>query len=225
MSHQILLVDDSATVQQLIRLAVVDEGIEVIMATNLDAARNHLRNRTPELVLVEISLPDGDGYTFCREVKDAHAGLPVLLLASARNPLDAARAKAAAADGSLTKPFQSIGALLETIKDLLGDAPSDTDPIEGALEIIEPLTARGAPALPLMPDPDAVLEIDEVFFVPPMDTARTTAAPDASIPLTNAQIEEIASRVALQIEDRLRRDLLAIIVPEATRQVLHKLDR
>jgi DNA-binding response OmpR family regulator len=72
------------------QLAVADEGIEVAVAPSLADARAHLRDRMPELILTDVSLPDGNGYAFCREIKREKTtrDVPVLLLASAQDPLD-----------------------------------------------------------------------------------------------------------------------------------------
>lgn len=207
MPHQILLVDDSATVSQLIRLAVADEGIEVEVAANLASAREILKAGKPDLILVDASLTDGDGYSFCSEIKSADGAIPVLLIASVHQPIDGERARAAGADGTLTKPFQSIGALLDTFKNLMQGKPLPSGP---AVE----------PTQPSAPDTDNVLELDEILFAPPMSSA---ALPSSGIPLTDAQIGILAERVASILEERMRRDVVSAAIPETMRIVLERI--
>jgi DNA-binding response OmpR family regulator len=214
MLHQILLVDDSATVSQLIRLAVADEGIEVAVAANLASAREILIAGRPDLILVDASLPDGDGYAFCSEIKSTDGAIPVLLIASVQQPIDAERARAAGADGTLTKPFQSIGALLDTFKSLMaGSRPlSEIDDAEPAPRIdVQHAIAR---------DTDDILELDEMLFAPPMNSG---AFPSSNLPLTDAQIETLAERVAAILEERLRRDVVSAAIPETMRIVLERI--
>lgn len=211
MPHQILLVDDSATVRQLIKLAVADEGIEVAVADNLASAREILIAGRPDLILVDASLPDGDGYMLCREIKSADGTIPVLLIASVQQPIDAERARAAGADGTLTKPFQSIGALLHTFKSLMAGNPSPPDIAD----------AEPAPHFDtqhsIARDTDDILELDEILFAPPMNPG---ALPSSNLPLTDAQMETLADRVAVILEERLRRDVVSAAVPETLKAVL-----
>lgn len=234
MAHRILLVDDSATVQQLIKLAVADEGIEVAVAASLSGAEDQLRAGTPQLVLVDVSLPDGDGYMLCRQVKSnpLTAGVPVLLLASARDPLDEQRAREAGADGALSKPFQSISALIETVKDLLaGRSPNaSSDSSRAALEdaVLEvadryskpeskPFFDTVASGAALAVEPEPVLELDEIVIPSPFLEPQPHAPASSQPQISESVIEEIAERVTRRLEERLGREIIDRAVPEVVR--------
>ena len=222
----ILLVDDSATVQQLLKLAVADEGIEVAVAPSLADARAHLRQRMPELILTDVSLPDGDGYAFCREIKREKTtrDVPVLLLASSQDPLDNKLATEVGADGSLTKPFQSIGTLIERVKSLIEHRRRAA--ALAADEILELNTAsqaviRGGRVMLGNDEPDSVLEIDSLVIPLPerLFPSPPPGAPSPATLISDTLIEEIAARVAERIEGRISRDVIARAVPEVTRIV------
>lgn len=156
MANKILLADDSVTVQKIITLTFSDEGVDVETVNNGDEALNKLQYLRPSLVMADVSIPGRDGYQICEYVKN-HPDLshiPVVLLVPAFEPFDAEKAKRAGADTYLTKPFQSIKALITTVKNLI-DPPlapreveqekaADTGPAEKTDNVVD-MTTRIAP--------------------------------------------------------------------------------
>ncbi|MGE0105017.1 MAG: response regulator [Blastocatellales bacterium] len=156
MANKILLADDSVTVQKIITLTFSDEGVDVETVNNGDEALNKLQYLRPSLVMADVSIPGRDGYQICEYVKN-HPDLshiPVVLLVPAFEPFDAEKAKRAGADTYLTKPFQSIKALITTVKNLI-DPPvvpreveqekaADTAPAEKTDNVVD-MTTRIAP--------------------------------------------------------------------------------
>ncbi len=121
MDYEILLADDSVTVQKIITLTFSDEGVEVIAVNNGDEAINRLRRMRPALVMADISIPGRNGYEICEFVKThpETEGTPVILLVPAFEPFDEERARRIGADYHLTKPFQSIRMLISIVKNLI----------------------------------------------------------------------------------------------------------
>jgi CheY-like chemotaxis protein len=119
--YKILLADDSATVQKIIKLTFSDEGVEVIAVNNGDEAIDRLRRLRPALVMADICIPGKDGYEICEFVKTRPEteGTPVILLVPAFEPFDEDRARRIGADYHLTKPFQSIRMLISVVKNLI----------------------------------------------------------------------------------------------------------
>ncbi len=119
--YKIMLVDDSVTVQKIITLTFSDEGVDVLTVNTGDEAISHLEYVRPALVMADISVPGKNGYEICEYVKN-HPEMkdtPVVLLVPAFEPFDEERARSIGADHFLTKPFQSIRALISTVKDLI----------------------------------------------------------------------------------------------------------
>ncbi|ADY55423.1 two component transcriptional regulator, winged helix family [Syntrophobotulus glycolicus DSM 8271] len=76
---RILLVEDETDVLQVNRAFLEEQGYEVCCAETLREARNCLWESPPDLVLLDVLLPDGSGYDFCREIREISL-VPVIFL-------------------------------------------------------------------------------------------------------------------------------------------------
>ena len=85
------------------------EDAVVTCVSNGHGALAKAREIQPHVVIVDVGLPDGDGYSVCRSLKadPATADLPVLLLANKQAPIDAAKAEACGAEAHSIKPFDT----------------------------------------------------------------------------------------------------------------------
>lgn len=115
MRKRILVVEDEPDNAALLKIILDAEGYDVLSAEDLAGTRTLLAcGEPPDLVVVDLLLPDGDGLDVCREVKARWPGLPVLALTAAVCPDVRERVLAAGCDGFLAKPFESetLGALV-----------------------------------------------------------------------------------------------------------------
>ena len=83
-SKVILLVEDDVNLNKINRLALSSEGYSVYTALTVAQAKEHLDAIYPDLILLDVKLPDGNGFDFCKEVrqKPQFAAVPVLFLTS-----------------------------------------------------------------------------------------------------------------------------------------------
>ena len=65
---RILIVEDEADIRRFVRMALEKEGMTIAEATSAQVARIELACRRPELLIVDLGLPDGDGKDFIREL-------------------------------------------------------------------------------------------------------------------------------------------------------------
>ena len=102
-----LVAEDSRTQAYQLTLLLESNGFEVIVAVDGDEALRSARERTPDVVISDIVMPNRDGYELCRALKDDRATVhvPVILVTSLGEPLDVVRALAAGADNFVTKPY------------------------------------------------------------------------------------------------------------------------
>lgn len=120
----ILIVDDEPSVRAMVHAAIRVRGsrYRVVEAGNAAEALAHANRveERPDLVLLDVALPDHDGFWVCRELKSgaATADIPVLMLTAMSLPSDRERALAAGADGYIVKPF-SPRALLQELDNRL----------------------------------------------------------------------------------------------------------
>lgn len=109
MTHKLLLVDDSVTIQKVVELLLSEEGFEVKITNNGEEALEALSLFTPDIVLADIEMPGINGYQLCEKIKmnPDTRHVPVILLAGAFEPIDEVSASKAGADEHLVKPFES----------------------------------------------------------------------------------------------------------------------
>ncbi len=116
-------------IARVLRLILDAAGYEVRSADTLAAARSLLlAGPPPDLVLLDLVLPDGEALDLCREVKAAHASLPVLVLTGRAEPSARERAIAAGADAVITKPF-TLEELEAEVARLLADPAAAPQPM------------------------------------------------------------------------------------------------
>jgi CheY-like chemotaxis protein len=116
----VLVVDDDAQVRQAIRWALEDEGLAVVTAADGREALGLAVERVPDLVVLDLTLPEMNGYAVARRLRSGHPQpIPILLItADGQAPLKARRVGAYA---FLRKPFR-IEDLLEAVRTGLSGA-------------------------------------------------------------------------------------------------------
>lgn len=122
----LLLADDSVTIQKVVNLTFSGEGIDVITVSDGNSAMDILRESPPDLVMADVNLPGINGYEICEYVRAADSGreIPVILLVGSFEPFDADESQRVGATAHLTKPFESIAALVEMVQGYLGGGAS-----------------------------------------------------------------------------------------------------
>jgi len=134
----ILLADDSITIQKVVELTFSDADYKVVCVSSGTQALKKLSEIRPNVILLDVIMPEKNGYEVCEQVKrsPATSGIPVLLLTGTFEPFDKKRADAAGANGHLTKPFESQ-ALVAKVEELIASTPSiAADEQGGQMDII-----------------------------------------------------------------------------------------
>lgn len=112
--HAILVVDDEPQLRQLLRTTLVAHGFRVIEAPTAARALIEAASHKPDLMLLDLGLPDGDGHDVVRKVR-AWSSMPIVVLSARTEEAQKVRALDAGADDYVTKPF-SIGELLARMR-------------------------------------------------------------------------------------------------------------
>ena len=102
--YSVLVVDDDEKLVALTRLALSKNGIEVATAVTSAEALASLKSGSPDLVVLDIVLPDISGWEVLRRIREK-SEVPVLLLSGRDSEVDKARGLDLGADDYLTKPF------------------------------------------------------------------------------------------------------------------------
>ncbi|MDY0212505.1 MAG: response regulator [Desulfuromonadaceae bacterium] len=116
----ILVVEDEESLLKLETILLTSRGFEVIGATNGKIALEILEKEKVDLVLLDIMLPEIDGFEVCRRIKSnpETKKLPVIMLTAKKSQEDLARGNEVGADWYVTKPFKSAK-VIEIIERLL----------------------------------------------------------------------------------------------------------
>lgn len=103
----ILAVDDEMNILELLKFNLTKEGYQVLMATDGQQALNYARAEKPDLIILDIMLPEMDGYDVCRILKanKETAGIPVIMLSAKGDVLDKVVGLELGAEDYVTKPF------------------------------------------------------------------------------------------------------------------------
>lgn len=127
MTASVLLVEDDRNLREALAETLADEGYRVVTASTLKEARAALKTVTPDVLVLDLMLPDGDGSTLCTEVK--RAGLPtrVLMLTARTLEDDVVKGFGSGADDYVGKPYR-LKELLARIAALLRRSSSPTAP-------------------------------------------------------------------------------------------------
>ncbi len=114
MTLRVLVVEDDREIRTFMQSALAVEGFDVVTAVSLSEASAILRHDPPDLVLLDLGLPDGDGADLVRELRQ-RSNLPVIVVSARDQEAQKIRLLDAGADDYLTKPF-SIGELLARLR-------------------------------------------------------------------------------------------------------------
>ncbi len=109
MAADILIVDDNPVNLRLLAFLMRAQGHDVRTAVDAQAARDAVAARRPALILLDLQLPDTDGLTLTRELKNAPgtAAVPIIAVTASAMVGSEAKARAAGCDGFVTKPIDT----------------------------------------------------------------------------------------------------------------------
>ena len=143
MAERILVVEDEARIASLISRGLRLEGYQVDVAPNGETALDKAFSNPPDLVILDVMLPDLDGLEVCRQLRAAGAEEPVLMLTAKDAIPDRVAGLDAGADDYLVKPF-AFDELLARIRALFRrTAPPETNaPLLFADLELNPATRR-----------------------------------------------------------------------------------
>ena len=136
----VVLVEDDQSIGRLVHDALVAHGYEVEWCVDGATATAAIGNATPDLVLLDAGLPDVDGFSLCRWLRDRNHDLPIVLVTARDSEIDIVVGLDAGATDYVTKPF-SMNVLLARVRAHLrnAEASDPNAPIEiGTLRIDPP---------------------------------------------------------------------------------------
>jgi two-component system, OmpR family, KDP operon response regulator KdpE len=101
---KILVVDDEQPIRKLLRMGFLAQGYKFLEAANGKIAVQ-LLSQKPDLIILDLGLPDIDGLDLLQKIRGSHEGLPIVVLSSRSDELTKVQALESGADDYITKPF------------------------------------------------------------------------------------------------------------------------
>ncbi len=131
---KVLLIDDDAALTRVLGAALLDEGFVVSVASNGREGLERIAADTPDLVVLDILMPEIDGLEVCRRVRKT-SRMPIILLSSRAEEVDRINGLETGADDYLTKPFSTrelVARIRAISRRLEPEAPREPPSLLGA---------------------------------------------------------------------------------------------
>ena len=107
MKRKILIVDDEQSIADLVEVYLSNEGMEVLKCYNGQDALDCIKKEDLSLAVLDVMLPDIDGYKLCQEIRKEHF-YPVIMLTARTEDTDKILGLTIGADDYITKPFNPL---------------------------------------------------------------------------------------------------------------------
>lgn len=133
---KILLVEDDPEIARLLKLLLTTEGFEVARVGSAEDGHRHLAEQSPDIVLLDVMLPDEDGISFCQSIRGQGYDGHILILTACADDITEMTSFNCGADDYLAKPVRPA-ILIARLKALLkrGRIGSSTLTLEGGFEL------------------------------------------------------------------------------------------
>src|SRR4051812_10669428 len=138
---RVLVVDDDRAVRDAVRRALTLGGYDVETAEDGEQALSRVATAVPDVVVLDVGMPDIDGLEVCRRLRGAGNRVPVLMLTARDAVADRIDGLDAGADDYLVKPFD-VGELKARLRALVRRAGGEGDPDAVSFEELELDSAR-----------------------------------------------------------------------------------
>jgi two-component system, OmpR family, response regulator VicR len=116
-TSKIMVVDDDPSIRKFVQVNLEARGYEVLTASDGEDAIKVAEKENPQLIILDIVMPEMDGFTVCRKIRE-WSSIPIVMLSAREGENDKEKCAACGADDYLTKPF-ILRELLDMVKTLL----------------------------------------------------------------------------------------------------------
>lgn len=211
MTARILVVDDVAANARVLEARLGQEYYEVRTASSGGNALEVALSWQPDLVLLDVMMPDMDGYEVCRRIKAnaATRHIPVVMVTALHEAGERVAGLEAGADDFLTKPvdFETLFARVKSLvrlKRLLDEWRSRGAPIRGAEDEFLPPPVAGARALVVDDDEAGAATVQDVLARDGIVAARAGSEAEAAALAMGLPLDLVVLSLSMTVDDPLR---------------------
>lgn len=115
--ERIMLLEDDLSLIDGLTFALEKQGFDVMLARSIEEANNLLKNNTYDLLILDVTLPDGSGFDLCKKVR-AKSDVPIMFLTAKDEEMNIVMGLDIGGDDYVTKPFK-LGILISRVNALL----------------------------------------------------------------------------------------------------------
>lgn len=126
---KVLVADDDKNICELLRLYLVKEGFQVVLAGDGEEALARFSAENPDIILLDVMMPRLDGWQVCREIRKK-SECPIIMITAKGETFDKVLGLELGADDYVTKPFETKE-LVARVKAVLRRAPAESAPASG----------------------------------------------------------------------------------------------
>lgn len=126
----ILIIDDDFDSRDIVRRHLQNEGFTVYEAEDGREGLRHIHQHIPDLILLDIGMPEMDGFTFCQRVREIST-VPIIMLTARSDPEEIVKGLEMGADDYIVKPFDKnvlLARVRANLRRVLFQAPSGASP-------------------------------------------------------------------------------------------------
>lgn len=115
--YKILIIEDELEIREELTLLLKNEGFQITAPADFAKIKTYVQNTAPDLVLLDIGLPDKDGFGICIDIRKV-SSVPIIFVTSRDTSMDELKALSLGGDDYVTKPY-NIPVLIARIKAVL----------------------------------------------------------------------------------------------------------
>jgi len=142
-AQKILVIEDDPAIGQSLLDGLRQHGFTPELCKTGSSGVEFVRKQTPYLILLDVRLPDGSGFDFCRQIRQLGLHQPIIMLTAQHDEVDKVLGLEMGADDYMTKPF-SMRELVSRIRAQLRRAYGDYSSAESAVVVIQDLVLEQA---------------------------------------------------------------------------------
>jgi DNA-binding response OmpR family regulator len=134
-AKKLLVIDDDPDILRVLKANLELYGYETLLAPSWSAAREILNVQIPDLIILDLTLPDGDGIDICRQLKTGYPKIPVIMLTARDRVSDKVMGLESGAEDYMVKPFETLELVARVKACLRRSEPSGEKTIIGDLVV------------------------------------------------------------------------------------------
>lgn len=106
--YKTLIVDDDTDILKVLKANLEFHGFNVITASSWSEGQKYIVNTRPDIIILDVMLPDGDGVEICKNIRKQYPGIPIIMLTAKDKISDKVLGLESGADDYIVKPFETL---------------------------------------------------------------------------------------------------------------------